>query len=494
MKCLLKFVLLYLVLCCHCAWAVKADPHPIPGSNVAVAYLRPGSSEVYGQNVDIYYHPASTLKMLTALSAILYLGPQWRMRTSLQVKRSALNDQGALKAGQNGVLNSDVVIKFTGDPTFTSKKYQSLLKSLTKSGVHSIAGSVILDLSRFGGKSRGSGWSWDDLPVCFTAPAAPVIINRNCVFAQLQPHGAGVVATPVIPNSSPIEITSDAIGVAAKDYGGDCELEADLYMVNKYHITGCVPIQKQNKPWPLSLSVSDPQMWGVDWTAKLLRAAGLGYKEIKVTRRPLPDFVEFSYIESAPLREIVKYMLQRSNNLYADAVAKNVAAEYFRLPATYYRVSTAIRSILRKYANINLGNAYIVDGSGLSPHNLITPRQMLDLLQYIAVNDAQLKFTELMPKAGVSGTLRWRGSTREPPLKENVIAKTGTLQNVSNLAGFMTTRSGTLVPFVMFSNSLSYSQKVRDQVKYHRIASPHYGYERYVLEQIYNEKIMGTDF
>ena len=72
--------------------------------------------------------------------------------------------------------------------------------------------------------------------------------------------------------------------------------------------------------------------------------------------------------------------------------------------------------------------------------------------------------------------------------------KTGSLQNVSNLMGFMRTKSGTRVPFVFYTNSLSYDQKTRDLVKYHKIASPHLGYERYVLEQIYDEKVMGRDF
>ena len=60
--------------------------------------------------------------------------------------------------------------------------------------------------------------------------------------------------------------------------------------------------------------------------------------------------------------------------------------------------------------------------------------------------------------------------------------------------GFITTRSGKRVPFVVYTGALNYDQKTRDMVKYRRIASPHLGYERFVLEQIYNEKVMGRDF
>ena len=60
--------------------------------------------------------------------------------------------------------------------------------------------------------------------------------------------------------------------------------------------------------------------------------------------------------------------------------------------------------------------------------------------------------------------------------------------------GFITTKTGKRVPFVFYTSALNYDVKTRDRVKYRRMASPHLGYERFVLEQIYNEKIMGQDF
>ena len=93
-------------------------------------------------------------------------------------------------------------------------------------------------------------------------------------------------------------------------------------------------------------------------------------------------------------------MLYRSNNLYADAIAKNVAYEYYKLPATYQRTTAAIRQILARYAKIDLENAYFVDGSGLSPHNIVSPHIMLNILQYINENDDKLHFIELLPVAG----------------------------------------------------------------------------------------------
>ena len=494
MKKYFKLLIASICLCTTSALAINADPNPVPGSQVGVAYLRPNDNKIYGQNIDTYMHPASTLKVVSTLAAILYLGHDYTFKTNLEVSANLVNAQGKTQVDKDGTLRGNVLVKFVGDPSFTAKSYRTLFATLTQLGVKRIAGDVIIDVSRFAGLSKGEGWSWNDLPICFTSPAGSAIINRNCVFAQLQPNGVGAVATPKISSASPIKITSDAIGVKQSNYGGNCELEADLYMKNQYHITGCVPVIGNNQPWPLSLSVSDPDQWAVDWTNLMLREKKITAQSIKIARAPQDGYQTIGYIESKPLSELVKYTLYRSNNLYADAIAKTVAAEYYKLPATYQRTTRAIRAVLQQYANINLGNTYLVDGNGLSPHNLVSPHKMLEILEFINLNDDKIKYIKLLPVADESGTLHWRASTKNPPLGKNVAAKTGTLQNVSNLMGFMRTKSGVRVPFVFYTNSISFDQRTRDLVKYHKIASPHLGYERYVLEQIFDEKVMGKDF
>lgn len=477
------------------AHALGASSTPLDGAQIGVAYMLPGSKQVYGQNQDLYFHPASTQKMLTALAAILYLGPDFELTTRLDVESSAIAANNKLNVDRNGTLNSNVIVKFTGDPTMRVDHYRTLLAVLQSHGVKRIAGKVILDVSRFGGPSRANGWSWSDLPACFTAPSAPIILNRNCTFAQLTTAGPGSHATPLIPSGVPIDIVSDVVAVNSNDYGGDCILEANLYIDNKYHLTGCVPVSPKSKPWPLSLAVADAERWGLDWTYSILSDLKISVSGgIEISHTPDPDTITIAQRTSPPMSQMVEYMLQRSNNLYADAIAKNIAAEYFDLPATYYRVNRALRSILSQYAKIDLGSSYIVDASGLSPHNLLTPHKMLEVLEYINLHNEQLGIIEMLPVSAKSGTLRWRASTFNEPLKEHVFAKTGTLQNVSNLAGFILTKSGVRVPFVMFNNSITYSERTRDMVKYRRMASPHYAYERYVLENIYNERVMGRDF
>lgn len=479
------------------AQAIPATSTPLEGSQVGIAYRFSPKGKIHGINQELYFHPASTQKMVTALAAMIFLGGDYELITRLEVNRNVMkNDK--LVVDSSGTLNSDVVVRFTGDPTMRVDHYQSLLSILQKHGVRRINGKVLLDVSRFGGPSRANGWSWDDLPSCFTSPSAPIIINRNCTFAQLKSNGPGTHASPLVPSGVPIELQSDVVAVEEGHYGGDCILEANLFIDNKYHLTGCIPASsnpRKLRPWPLSLAISDAERWGKDWTATIMRRLNIKVRDgIEITRTPVANMVTIAQRNSPKMRELVEYMLQKSNNLYADTIAKNVAAEYFNLPATYYRANRAMRSILNQYAKIDLGSSYIVDGSGLSPHNLMSPATMLEILDYINEHNDKLGIIELMPVSGKSGTLQWRASTFNAPLKGHVIAKTGTLQNVSNLAGFVITKSGNRVPFVMFTNSITYSERTRDLVKYRRSPSPHYSYERYIIEHIYDEDVMGRDF
>ncbi len=75
---------------------------------------------------------------------------------------------------------------------------------------------------------------------------------------------------------------------------------------------------------------------------------------------------------------------------------------------------------------------------------------MMQVLQYIAKNDQQLNFISMLPLAGYDGTLRYRGGLHEAGVDGKVSAKTGSLQGVYNLAGFMTTASGQRVAFVQY--------------------------------------------
>lgn len=136
--------------------------------------------------------------------------------------------------------------------------------------------------------------------------------------------------------------------------------------------------------------------------------------------------------------------------MIADTVFRTIGHERLGVPGTWRAGADSVRQILRQKAGINLGNTILVDGSGLSRHNLISPATMMQVLQYIAQNDQQLNIISMLPLAGHDGTLQYRGGLHEAGVDGKVSAKTGSLQGVYNLAGFITTASGQRMAFVQY--------------------------------------------
>lgn len=457
------------------------------GAMNGVAYLPDQSSLVYGQNVDTYFRPASTEKVITALAALLYLGPNYQIKTKLLVNNKAISSNGQLYT-KNGILDGDVEIEFRGDPTLKRTDLYNLIETLKKAGVQRITGTLYLNYGYFNGHDYAQGWSWDDLTKCFTAPPASIIIDGNCTSFQLEAKTIGGKVRAIIPDNVPILVdTSDLEVVAPSEFYGGCSLDMQRDSSNIYRLSGCIPVQKK-EPMGLSVAIQDPNEWGEKIVSSQVKKLNIRIDGgIKLTRKSKGVMVQYASYMSQPLHVMLRRCLLKSVNIIADSVAKTIGTKYYDRPANYYMSSIAIRNILKKH-NIDLGNATIIDGSGLSPHNFITPRQMLNVLQFIKANNNELHLIEMLPVAGMSGTLGGRGSVMKAPLVKNVKAKTGTLEGVSNLAGFMTNSHGKLVPFVYFMNNLSYDEKTRQNLQAKRIARPHYNHERMILEAIYNDQ------
>lgn len=104
---------------------------------------------------------------------------------------------------------------------------------------------------------------------------------------------------------------------------------------------------------------------------------------------------------------------------------------------------------------IDLTNANIVDGSGLSRYNLLSAKQLADVLALIYQDARFHSLIDSLPEAGVSGTLQYRLGYTKPPLKHRVFAKTGSMQGVANLAGFMRLAQQRDILFVVLENGIS---------------------------------------
>ncbi|HHR6052961.1 TPA: serine-type D-Ala-D-Ala carboxypeptidase [Providencia alcalifaciens] len=420
------------------------------GTNLALVAQKVGSNTpLIDYNAQQMALPASTQKVVTALAALLQLGPDYRFVTNFETN-------GKLN---NNTLSGDLVIRFSGDPTLTRQQIRNMVNALKQIGIHKVDGDLIVDISVFASHDKAPGWVWNDMTQCFSAPPAAAIIDRNCFSVSLYPSDkAGEMAYIKTASFYPVNMFSEVKTLAkGSPEARYCELDVVPGELNRYTLTGC--LTQRSEPLPLAFAVQNGASYSGAIVKNELQVAGIELSgAVKKRTQPTPQSQVLVKTESKPLHDLLKIMLKKSDNMIADTVFRTIGRDYYGVPGTWRSGSDAVRQVLKQKAGIDLGNTVMVDGSGLSRHNLITPATMMQVLQFIAKNDQQLDYISMLPLAGHDGTLRYRGGLDEAGVNGKVSAKTGALQGVYNLAGFITTASGEKVAFVQFISAYAVPQ------------------------------------
>lgn len=412
------------------------------GANLALVVQKVGSPQpvidYHGQQMAL---PASTMKLLTALAALLQLGPDYRFTTTLE----------AASAPVGGVLRSNLTARFGGDPTFTRQRLRNMVAELRKQGIKHITGDLIIDTSVFASHDKSPGWPWNDLTQCFSAPPGAAIVDRNCFLVSLySARTAGEPAFIRVASYYPVHMFSQVRTLARGDGAAQyCELDVVPGELNRYTLTGCMT--QRAEPLPLAFAIQDGASYAGTILKDELQQADITLSGTLLRQtQPSPPGHILAQSSSARLHDLLHIMLKKSDNMIADTIFRMIGHERFKVPGTWRAGSDAVRQILRQQAGIDLGNSIQVDGSGLSRHDLISPATMMQVLQYIGQHDQTLDFISMLPLAGYNGTLMYRAGLHEAGVDGKVSAKTGSLQGVYNLAGFITTASGQRMAFVQY--------------------------------------------
>ncbi|HHQ4610007.1 TPA: D-alanyl-D-alanine carboxypeptidase/D-alanyl-D-alanine endopeptidase [Aeromonas veronii] len=467
---LIGFCALFSSLAAHAALLT-----PPQGGQYAIM-VQGNNGVEFARHADQMIAPASTMKVLTALAARLELGADFRFATDIQAQPGAK---------QGDTINGDIWINFVGDPTLSRMDLLALFKQL---GVTSIKGNVYVNTGAYNGYERGNGWSWGDQTLCFAAPVSSVIIDKNCAYGTITATQIGKPAVGNVATGVPIGIGADNVEVMS--YGDMarqfCALEVDMAKGNFYELKGCITPNKE--PQGLRFAIHDVEAWGWDNIRWAMNRAGIKHDGLLRVTHKAPEGAETlgtHYSVSLPV--MLAKMLKKSDNLYADTFLKTVGRHYYNKPGSYRSGTMAVRAILTKNG-IDLGNATLADGSGLSAHNLISARQMMSVLNFIQKNDAELGLIKLLPSSQVDGTLAWRRSVTAPMMKNKVHAKTGTITGTSNLVGFIDTAGGQRKAFVMFQRGLSQDPATHERYRASKAPWPWTVFEKGVLESIYQQQ------
>lgn len=397
---------------------------------------------LFKDNADAPMQPASTMKMYTAALALDRFGPNYSFSTV------ALHD-GTVS---DGVLQGNVYLRGSGDPSLSSRLWRSeepmdvLAGQLAAAGIRHIRGDVVGDPSAFDSQLVPDGWQSRYLGAAYAAKVSALSLNENIVWVVVQPNaGSRTASVSLDPATSSIPVESSVRVVGGT--GG--RISASRRPDGSILVRGS--IGARSGPLRYSLVVDNPALFTAGAFRAALQKAGIAVDGTVRLGTTAPNAVPLGAVKSPSLAEIVTQMDRESINLYAEMLYRSAArAAIPSQPGSAQTGLVTLRSFLTQKVGARAEDVTVSDGSGLSVLDRVTPRSMVKLLAFAHQAPWASTFHASLPLEGESGTLKRHG--RYSPAHGNLHAKTGTTNTVASLGGYVTAKDGEILAFSFIYN------------------------------------------
>ena len=430
---------------------------------------------IYEEDAEKYFMPASNMKNYTVAAALEKLSPDFRFVTS--VYAAAMPDA-------NGVVRGDLTIYGRGDVSFSQgfddggsfKQLNALADKIVGSGVKRIEGSIVGDESYFSGNTIPASWEWDDLQWKSGAEISALPVNDNLVELNVKPSQANSPCyISTLPANTIVKIINRCQTVPA---GAAREIRVTKKLdQNTLEVSGTMPVGDQG--YQGNVTVSRPAELFVEMLRGiLLQKNVIVTGQNKVINQNEKSFlpvafptapIEIARIESAPLGLIAAKTMKPSQNTYTEIILWTLGEQIGRKQEAALATDENSAKKLRKTSSAELGTRVIKtflteigvapdsviqwDGSGLSRHNLITPNSVVALYTFMSKSRYADVWLNSLTVGGVDGTLqnRFKGTVAA----NNARGKTGTIDQVSALSGYVSTRTGERIVFSILVNGVN---------------------------------------
>ena len=432
---------------------------------------------IYEQNAEKYLMPASNMKSYTVAAAIEKLSPDFRFVTSVYAFAPP-DASGTIKGDLTVYGRGDVSISYTFNDDDYYKGLDALADKIVAAGVKRIEGNLIGDETYFSGGAIPNGWEWDDLQWKSGAEISALPLNDNLLNLSIKPGSiSGAPCVVLVLPINPVSRIVNRCTTAATGAARTLKVEKKLAQ-NILEISGAIPAGDNGFNNFITVSHTAElftallkqrlQVKGVIVTGQA-RVFGAAEKTALIAQTRLP-YVEITKLESPPLSHIAAKTLKPSQNTYTETILWTLGEEIGRKqPATgannfnqdlSNRTSSelGLNVVGRFLDEIGLPPDSIVqwDGSGLSRHNLITPASAAALYTYMSKSRYAQVWRDALTVGAVDGTLknRFKGTIAA----NNVRGKTGTIDQVSSLSGYVTTLAGERMVFSIIVNGVEENQ------------------------------------
>jgi len=394
---------------------------------------------VFAQNADDLLNPASNVKLVTAAASLCTLGPEYRFETEF------LTD-GEVVGGRARTL----YVRGKGDPSITTERLFAIAAELYHSGLREVLGDLVIDESWFDGERLAPGFEQEKGDRAYLAPSGAVSLNWNAVGIYLRPG-----ERPGSKASVEVEPPSDYFTVESNLATGSRyhrRFSVNLVLGNerqKVLVRGTVPSERGTiAVWK---KIDEPALYLAYTLKHLLAERGIkvrGHVRVSVA----PQNAHTFYVSQSDTFDLVlKRMNKHSSNFVAEQLIKTLGAERKGPPGTVSKGIEVVEGFLEKEVGIPRGSYVMQNGSGLNDTNRFSASQINRLLRFMYERfPLAPEYLSSMGIAGKDGTLRYRfeGSDAVGRLR----AKTGTLENVTALSGYVQSIGGEKFTFSVLVN------------------------------------------
>ena len=414
---------------------------------------------LFEENASRYFVPASNMKLFTTALALDKLGPDFRFHTTLESAGVITSD---------GELTTDLLLVGNGDPNLSNRKFPFNLKEefdgppemglaeladkLAARGVRKISGDIVGDDSYFPRERFPNGWEIDDMVWEYGAAISALVVNDNTATVTLTPGAAGeAVQFSVSPNTPDFVVDNRVMTSPAS-------VKADLTLTREpgarfVVVSGTLP--EKSSPRKLVLAIQEPALNAATILKSMLERRGIRVDGGLRARHEAPTgptaitpTVLAEHV-SIPLRDAVKLVNKISQNLHTEVLLRAA----MRQSATWNSPEELMKFAADFYARVGIAVDDVIqtDGSGLSRHDMVTPRAVMTLLRWAQAQPWFESYYASLPVAGMDGTLEER--MKNTPAAGRVHAKTGSVEHVRTMSGFADTAGGRKLVFTFLSNN-----------------------------------------